>query len=432
MTPRTTRLLAGLALLAACGETPTAVDRPAADRPLPVLAASYDLSKYDLTNTLSVGGVFAESSYMACIASLQAQGLPYKQILDECATQLTWQGEQGWGGDGKGFTLPSGGKTALDPGAVSGSCGSVDPSLSKGLNWQGTTTLNPFDGKTVDDWGGFSYGKSTACDSWGCFQGMTKAEAEAEKQRLIDEAYDAEEAFRQAADAYLNDPNNAQKKDEMEHRRRQMEEAQQKAKQDPNKKPIKTQEPAAGTAVAGDANGADDGSTAVANTAGEISTCIQVLQAARELLAECHRTGWKSTECQQLHAKMNGCPDPTLIYVDPESGYACAPPVDPQLVIDAWTKMCERNVTPGPDGGSPCHKPNPSESGRILHGDETEICSSQIAYVDPEQAGCFVPLEVDDFGRPDLNGLIVWGQGVFGGPIVVLPQIGPSPFPPKS
>jgi hypothetical protein len=49
--------------------------------------------------------------------------------------------------------------------------------------------------------------------------------------------------------------------------------------------------------------------------------CEQALQTAREILGEIQRTGWRSPDCQSLFAKMKACPDPALIYVDPDSGY---------------------------------------------------------------------------------------------------------------
>lgn len=50
------------------------------------------------------------------------------------------------------------------------------------------------------------------------------------------------------------------------------------------------------------------------------------------------------------------------------------------------------------------------------------MCRNGYAHTDGETAGCCAVLEGDQFGDTDIGSLMVWGQGVFGGPIVVLPE----------
>ena len=74
----------------------------------------------------------------------------------------------------------------------------------------------------------------------------------------------------------------------------------------------------------------------VVRPSGQQSACEAGLQRARELLRECNRTGWRLAACQSLAARMNRCPDPSYIYVDPDSGYACGQKPDEAAVLDAW------------------------------------------------------------------------------------------------
>src|SRR6185295_3964654 len=96
------------------------------------------------------------------------------------------------------------------------------------------------------------------------------------------------------------------KKDAEKKARDAKDKAAEDAKQDPNKKPKPNTRPV----------GPGEG------------PCDEALQTAREILGECQRTGWRHADCQSLLAKIKGCPDPALIYVDPDAGYACRATVD--------------------------------------------------------------------------------------------------------
>ncbi len=421
MTARRRHLLVCFLSLAACGEPPTTVgNRTRGADDVPVSLAKYSRPQQPFVKLLVAGGIFAESAYTACIASYQAQGLPMQQIYELCSTQLSIQEGRGWGPDATDFMMPEGSGETFDPASVSGSCAVADGRYSNGKPVRQETTSdrkNPFDESRYKDtwfnWGGFTHGGQGNPS----FHGMSEKEAASAKAEAVTEAELAIAEYNKAREESEKDPNSVLKAAEADRLKRIADEKANHAKKDPNKKedpPIKTQPPPPGQAVA--------------STGENPTPCEAVLQSAREFLAECHRTGWKSTQCQQLHAKVKGCPDPTQIYVDPDAGYACAAPVDPQLVIDAWTRQCEQRTTPGPDGTSPCTKPDVSTSGRIISADEDDICRNPLALTDPETDGCIKPIEVDEFGQPGIGDLIVWGLGVFGGPIVVLPLPRP-PFP---
>jgi hypothetical protein len=412
-----------LVLLASCADSETTA--PAAQRANPAgqLVSLSGKGRIDSTIVarLSWGGVFAEGSYLACIASYQAQGVPLQQTFELCKQQLSIQGERGWGADAEPFSMPPGFDTAFDASKVTSNCAVGDSRYAAGPGVKQYSTddkRNPFDETKYAreyNWGGFTSGGN---DKSG-HHGLTKEQAAKEKLENITAAEAAIAEANEAQVASENDPKSVLKAAEAAEKKRLADEAASKALKDPNKKeapPVKVQPPPPGQAVA--------------HTGENPTGCEQILQIAREFLAECHRTGWKTTGCQQLHAATHGCPDPTLIYVDPDAGYACAAPVDSAAVIEAWRSRCERLTRPGPDGGSPCSKPTVSHSGHVVRGDELDICTNPQALSDPEFNGCIRPIEIDPFGKTDVGGLIIWGQGVFGGPLVVLPPP-PPPFPPR-
>lgn len=404
-------LVLGIACLVACREAPVepATTSLAAQAPTAAILLNTPVAKL-----ITAGGPFAEGSYMACIHSYAAEGLPMSQVYELCATQLSAQSAVGFAG-GAPFTMPSSGGQALDMGAVPNGCGQVDQRQAfGGSTWPYVQDEGPLAG--IHRYGRFTWGVAPG------YLGLTELESSQIKgERVVaaEKLYLAWAAARELArkTGKTADYHAAQNAWAAYQAARKL------ALQDPNLAPRHgghNEDPDA-------THDGDEGTTGThdAEATAPNSACAMVREAAREMVAECHRTGWKATPCQQLHAKMNGCPDPTRIYVDPDAGYACAPTVDPQLVIDAWTRLCEQNTTSGPEGGSPCHKPDPSASGRTMQGDDRVLCGNPIALTDPETDGCIAAIVVDTFGDTDIGGLIVWGQGVFGGPIVVLPQRDP-------
>lgn len=163
----------------------------------------------------------------------------------------------------------------------------------------------------------------------------------------------------------------------------------------------------------------------------EGGACAAVTQAARELLRECNRTAWKAAPCQELAAKMNGCPSPTLILVDPDAGYACGASADPKAVADAWRKKCEQVVKTVP-GATPCGPVAPMGGDPRLYGggQGPNVCADPRALVEGDT--CFGPLTLPKPLQPGVDEVIVMGSRL-GGPIVVLPPrpkpAGPRPEP---
>lgn len=354
-------------------------------------------------------GPLAESSFYACLFNAMAQGISLKQAQDDCATKLLEDDGKGFGGDGGPLgSFPGRNDDAFDPAKVVGACNAGDPKTGQSLGAQ-----------SYGKWGYASWGKEPG------LEGLVKEDSMKLKDEAIAEAEAAAREFDAAVAKELallkerkdaeNAGNEAEAKRLEEERKKAYEDAQKalekkkqkddKAKADPNKSP-----PLVGRPADGD------------------STCSLVLAAARELLRECNRNGWKSYECQSLQAKMNHCPDPALIYVNPEEGYSCGEKIDAEAVKNAWVSECEKTVLYGPGGDNPCEPPVLEGSGRVIRTRAGEVCTNPLAHVDPEQAGCYGEIKADTFGQPDLQEIIFIGLTKLGGPIFVLPP----PPPPRA
>lgn len=403
------RILLAAVALAACGDT-RAEPR---GRVLPTNAPQ--AVRVNASMLLTRGGAFAESSYMACIRSYWTQGLPLQQIYELCATKLQMQSEMGFGGAGKEFSIPPATPSGFDASSVAVACGATDPTRSAGEPLQRVRPKYEVGfsvGKDFLDFGGYTWGGKgqPGPEPGSYYKGLTREESNQIKRQLALEAGAKYIELLEAEEAASADPKNEALRKKADELRKQFDELKKKADADPNLVKSPPKPPTPSPDVSEGAEG---------------SACATVLQAARELLAECHRTGWKAAPCKDLNAKMRGCPSPTLIYVDPDAGYACSPTVDPALVLDAWMRRCKQITTPGPDGGSPCSPPQPSESGATMTGNDRDVCRNPVARTDGDTDGCIAVLEVDSFGQTDIGGLIVWAQGVLGGPIVVLPERDP-------
>jgi len=168
----------------------------------------------------------------------------------------------------------------------------------------------------------------------------------------------------------------------------------------------------------------------------EESRCEAALAAAREFLRECNRNGWKSSQCQQFQAKMNKCPDPTLILVDPDQGYTCGGKPDAatvEAIKDAWVARCEENKKFGPDT-NPCERPTLDRSGRRIKGKIGDVCNDPHALITPDADVCAVTFHVSKtWGETDIQDILILALNKLGGPIFVLPrnpEPPPGPAPP--
>lgn len=355
-----------------------------------------------VSQTLQQTGKFAEDTFYACLMNGLAQGLPLTQVSDSCATELIGPDGSNPGG---GFSLPSGG-SPFDPAQITSACSISDPTLGQSSGFGGS------------DYGGYTYGG----DKNHYYQ-YSQAESLQLKQEAIREAEIEYQHFKElelAADAAnkelaaAKEAGNAADIAAAEKQAKEANaaanaqaaksaEASKKANADPNERP-----------------------PSVSETAPD-SICTQVLAAARDILRECNRNGWKSAQCQKLAAKMNGCPDPTQIFVDPDAGYSCGAAIDSEAVKTAWVEKCESNVKYGPGGANPCEPPTVYGNGRYVQGSSVDICSDPRAMVDPESGVCIGTLVVKKpFGQPGLQELIILALDKIGGPIVVLP-LGPKP-----
>jgi hypothetical protein len=349
-----------------------------------------------------------------------------KQASDDCETKLTRDGAGANGSGGVGG-IPGliGGNDPFDPASVQANCSSGDARFSQ-TNSEKPIPYRPSDlpgmkgtrAGGAELMGQASYGGKGVKDTDGMeFRGLSKEESQKLKEDAIKNAIDALNAYIAAADKASKEKDPAKKADlekKAAEAKKKWDEAHSEASKDPNKK--EPDKPVSRT--------------------GPFSLCEATLQAAREILFECNRTSWKTAQCQSLAAKMNKCPDPKYIYVDPEAGYTCGAKIDPEDVKNAWKDRCEQRVKYGPGGDNPCEPRKIDEDGRTAEGDSTDICSDPRAYVDPSGGECITVLQVrNPAGERTLDELLVWARSKFGGPIVVLPRVpqpkGPVPGGPR-
>lgn len=178
------------------------------------------------------------------------------------------------------------------------------------------------------------------------------------------------------------------------------------------------------TVITGSSGGSKDGGTKQESGEG---VCEAVADEARNVIAECNRTDWKNTVCQQIVALVNGCPDPTQIYVDPEQGYACGASADPETARVAYEGICRELARGGPDR-DPCTPFDPNGAGMVFNGPPGDLCSDPKARTESDE--CFGVIEVrDPTGAKTWQEYVVWGQSVFGGPTFVFPTSGGGALP---
>ena len=375
---------------------------------------------------LQRGAPWAEDTFYACLLNGLAQGLPFKQIQDDCETKLTFQDK---GGFGKGDILgpfARGGKP-FDPASLSGSCHTGDPRIA-GSKVESTRVIHqdPYGNLGYQNYGNYSSGGEGKCGANFCYKNLSEDEARQQKLDAIREFERLYDEWKAADDAAKADSDNAALQAAAAAAKEAAEQALKEAQADPNKK----QKDPSSMPVAG-AGGGTTGTTdpSPGRTTTEESDCEAALREARELVTECHRTGWHSFACQQLWAAIHWCPNPATIYVDPDAGYACAAPVDPKTVRDAWVEKCRELKRPTPGGPDPCEPPEVGRFGRfVTRGNPRDICTDPRVRIDPYSPECIGELKIPSFA-PDIGELVVWGMNNLGGPIVVLNTKNPDPKP---
>ena len=380
------------------------------------------------------GGPYAKDSMYACLLDAYHQGISLQQALTICQANMLEDADKGWGNDPWAASgMPKPNANTYDPGKVTMACNTGDPRKGAGkgggeplqegcigkCQW---VTPNQFVGDK------FTYGGKGQEDGYGTnehgevgiihYKGLSEEEAAKEKQQAMDAEDKATKEYQalvakqtkeleaqgKKADEWEKDP---KMKAEREAAAKKVKEASKKADADPNAE------------VKG----------GITRPSTEGGACEMALQEAREFLRECNRNGWKSNECQTLLAKMNKCPEPAYIYVDPDSGYACGLKVDTQTLLEAWRQRCQSLKRPNPGGPDPCAPPRVEGDGRMLvqRPDRTleDLCKSLVAHIDPESLECAGTVTVQQFGEPKISELLVFGMNKLGGPTFVIP-VGPK------
>lgn len=142
--------------------------------------------------------------------------------------------------------------------------------------------------------------------------------------------------------------------------------------------------------------------------------------------------GAAATACQQLNARMNGCPNPTQILVDPDQGYSCGQAADPKAVAEAWSRQCAQVTSPGPDGRTPCAPFTPlGGDGRVYAGGAQNLCADTRALIDGGSDMCYVTMDARNPLTQSIEQLIAVISKQFGGPIIVLPPPRPRGAAPE-
>ena len=151
--------------------------------------------------------------------------------------------------------------------------------------------------------------------------------------------------------------------------------------------------------------------------------CQEILQE----IANCIATGWRSFSCRELKSMLNGCASETLVIH--EGDYCTQAYVDPKTVERAWTLACESRKKYGP-GEDPCG-PRDMDGMMVIGADKGDPCGSPVALTDPED--CTVEIQLVPYGEKDINEILSDAFKRLGGPIFVIPTMGPQPgLPPKA
>jgi hypothetical protein len=447
-------LSAAMAGLAACGggsHTGAATTSTTTSTSATISTLAVDpYTSRALRRIFARGGPFARDAMYECLADALAQHIPYQQALKLCETKLLESGLQGFGE--QPFdpleTIPSarGTRRPFDASTITAACGSGNPNVGQPAGG-GSSHYVDKDGR---DWGVYTWGSGPG------YNGLTPKESEDAKAAAATDAvrleklYEAARIVQEKANATVNTvaPGAVQQQlvnlaaSAANAASTAADQAVAKAKADPNKAPsppapTPSTTPAPSTAPAPTTPPASTppptpGSTSGTGRATGSSECEEALQRARELLYECNRTGWKAPECEKLQARMNGCPDPARILVDPEQGYTCGATVDPMAAAVAARERCQQ-LERGVEGTDPCALPRIDESVRALAKVRWDLCSDPRVHIDPESGACAGTLELPDFGTPDIDKIIVFGLNKLGGPVFVLPKdpqpTGWTPYP---
>jgi hypothetical protein len=396
---------------------------------------------------LAAGGKIAEDTFRACLIDLYAAGLTIEQALEVCSVKLDKDGNNAFGQPlSSEYDVGGDRNQWFDPTQVSAACGVGNSSIADGRfpgpeSWRnkGAEAAAKEDAKAEAD---AKAAQAAAKAEEEALQAKPDAKAEADLK--------AKQAALKAAKEVLKE------KEDVETAARA---AYKAAVQKMNENDTAKNEQAADTALGNwwVATAARKGAQeAVYNALDNLimlpnppspknevvdqpSPCEEALEAAREILYECNRNGWKSGECKQLQAKMNNCPDPTKIYVDPDQGgYVCGKNPDHGTIEElknAWVAQCEKVSHPAGPDTNPCQPPEIDDPGRYIKAHMPSVCGPNAHPDSPDACIVKVKLETHHFGEVNIQQLAIFALNKFGGPIFVLPPKpgpGPGPAPPNS
>lgn len=154
-----------------------------------------------------------------------------------------------------------------------------------------------------------------------------------------------------------------------------------------------------------------------------------VCNTVAQFIAECNQVGWRSQKCQLFLKKMDKCGDPMVTDPTPEGEVSCNNPVvDPKKVEKVVLLVCNKYIKPAP-GQDPCMQ---MEVEGTLHryfirkpsqGVDATPCGDPLAMTSESQ--CTPTFTLAVFGKKDLQTVINEGRRKLGGPIFVLPVVGP-------
>lgn len=382
----------------------------------------------DVAEVLRRGGGPFEDAYWACLMNGVAQGIPLPQIQEDCALESTVAADAGLGRTRLPGTPDTGpvrtDPSDFDPATVSAACDAGDGRIGGGrrtenipavpVGYKGSDTSVGKDARHTNGMEAFGYGtyggKGVRDEDGNKYIGLSEQESKEQKAANIREALEALDEYTRAK-AERDNEKDPKKRAELDKKvadaKKKWDDAYEKAESDPNKY------------VPG-----------VSEVTREPTPCEEALQAAREFLYECHRTGWESSQCQQLQARLQGCPAPTQIYVDPGiGGFSCAPTIDAEALRNAWVARCEL-LHRGVLGTNPCAQLKLDPDGRFAEAGSTGFCRPEVdTYVIPDGDGCITVVRVEQFGALNPQTLLVWAINKLGGPVVVLPVRDPVPAP---
>jgi len=195
-------------------------------------------SNQQVTAILAKGAPFSQDFFYECVLNEYAQGIPLKQIQEDCEIKLSENDKKGFGKEDL-FGPFVRNSAWFDPAKVTAACNAGDPRRAAGkdksvVDGAGDIQFNFWDGKQVD-YGRYSWGGKDQCDSNGCYQGLSEEQSEKLKTDAVRKAKEAYEDFLAAKQVAAQDPRNKAKQADAKQKEREANDAEDAAKRDPNK-----------------------------------------------------------------------------------------------------------------------------------------------------------------------------------------------------